>query len=250
MESKSPYRLYRLASQDRLPPLAVEFAPVNGASSISLDRSLDPVIELYKRSIDRTVIRENLRKSHEERLLTLARTIAFVQRLHSPGSRPATTQFKALITTLLENDVSFVIAGGVAATLHGAARVTYDLDIVYDRSFENLQRIVAAIAPLRSYLRGAPPGLPFQLDEETLSRGLNFALVTTQGGLDLLGELAGVGPLAVVRTHAIEADMSGVRYPFLDVEALIAAKRAAGRPKDLEAIAELETICEERESAL
>jgi len=218
---------------------------VNGASS-----SLDPIVEFYKRNIDRTVIRENLRKSHEERLLKLARTIALVQRLHSPGSRPATTQFKALVTALLEKDVSFVIAGGVAATLHGAARVTYDLDVVYDRSFENIQRIVAAIAPLRPYLRGAPPGLPFQLDEDTLSRGLNFAMVTTHGGLDLLGELAGVGPLAVVRTHAIEADISGVRYPFLDVEALIAAKTAAGRPKDLEAIAELQTICEERESAL
>jgi len=257
MESKSLYRLYEMRvakAYARLParlwPLDVEFAPVNGASSISLDRSLDPVVELYKRGIDRTVLRENLRKSHEERLLALDRTIAFIQRLHSPGSRPATTQFKALVTTLRENDVSFVIVGGVAATLHGATRVTYDLDIVYDRSFENLQRIVAAIAPLKPYLRAAPPGLPFRLDEETLSRGLNFALVTAKGGIDLLGELAGVGSLAVVRTHAIEADVSGVRYPFLGVEALIAAKRAAGRGKDLEAIAELETICEERESAL
>jgi hypothetical protein len=229
--------------------LDVEFAPVNGASSISLDRSLDPVVELFKRGIDRTVIRENLRKSHEERLLTLDRTVAFIQRLHSPGSHPSTTQFKALVTTLHENDVSFVIAGGVAATLQ-CAPVTYDLDIVYDRSFENLQRIVAAIAPFRPYLRAAPPGLPFRLDEETLSRGLNFALVTAKGGIDLLGELAGVGSFAVVRTHAIEADISGIRYPFLGVEALIAAKRAAGRGKDLEAIAELETICEEREAAL
>lgn len=217
--------------------------------AISLGRSVDPVVEFYKRGIDRTLIRENLRKSHEERLLTLEQTVAVIQRLHSPGSRPATTQFKALVTILRENDVSFVIAGGVAAALHGAARVTYDLDIVYDRSFENLQRVVAAIAPLRPYLRGAPPGLPFRLDEETLSRGFNFALVTALGGLDLLGEMAGVGSLAVARTHAIGADLSGVRYPFLDVEALIAAKRATGRVKDLEAIAELETICEERESA-
>ena len=235
---------------DGVAALQVEFAPVSGAPPIPLDPSLDPVVELYKRGIDRTVIRENLRKSHEERLLTLERRIAFIHRLHSPGSRPATTRFKALLDTLSENDVSFVIVGGVAAALHGAARVTYDMDIVYDRSSENLQRVVAALAPLKPYLRGAPPGLPFRLDEATLIRGLNFAFATAKGGIDLLGELTGVGSVAVVRTHAIEADIAGVRYPFLDFDALIAAKRAAGRAKDLEAIAELETIRDEREGLL
>jgi hypothetical protein len=221
---------------------------VNSASSPpldpALDPSLDPIVELYKRGIDRAVIRENLRKSHEERLLTLERTIAFIRRLHSPSSRPATTQFKALLTTLRENDVSFVIVGGLAAALHGAARVTYDLDIVYDRSPDNLQHLVAALAPLRPYLRGAPPGLPFRLDEPTLTRGLNFAFATAKGGIDLLGELTGVGSLAVVRTHAIEAEIAGIPYPFLGLHALMIAKRVAGRAKDLEAIAELEVIAE------
>jgi hypothetical protein len=218
---------------------------VNAASAIPLDQSVDPVVELYKRGIDPTVIRENLRKSHEERLLTLERRIAFIHRLHSPGSRPATTQFKALLTILSENEVSFVIVGGVSAALHGAARVTYDIDIVYDRSFENLQRMVAALAPLRPYLRGAPPGLPFQLNEETLKRGLNFAFATAKGGIDLLGELQGVGSFPVVGAHAIEADISGIRYPFLDLDTLIVVKRVPGRAKDLEAIAELETIRDE-----
>jgi hypothetical protein len=222
---------------------------VSEPSSIPLDSSLDPIVELYKRGIDRTVIRENLRKSHEERLLTLERRIAFIHRLHSPGSRPATTQFKALLTTLNENDVSFVIAGGVAAALHGAARVTYDIDIVYDRSVENFQRIVAALAPLKPYLRGAPGGLPFRLDEERLKRGMNFAFATAKGGIDLLGELTGIGSLAVARTYAIEAEISGVRYPFLDLDALIVAKRVTGRAKDLEAIAELEIIRDEQEQA-
>jgi hypothetical protein len=161
-----------------------------------------------------------------------------------------TTQFKALLTALGQNDVSFVIVGGVAAALHGAMRVTYDLDIVYDRSFENLQRVVAALAPLKPYPRDAPPGLPFQLNEETLRRGLNFKFATAKGVIDLMGELAGVGSFPVVRAaHTLEAEISGVRYPFLDLESLIVARRAAGRAKDLEAIAELETIRDERGSA-
>lgn len=56
-----------------------------------LDPSPDPVIERYKVDVDRTLIRENLRKSHEERLLTLQRMQAFVDELRAAGKtiRPA-----------------------------------------------------------------------------------------------------------------------------------------------------------------
>jgi len=155
-------------------------------------------------------------------------------------------QFKALLSNLQTEDVSFVIIGGVAATLHGVARVTFDLDVVYDRSSENLERIVRALAPLQPYLRGAPPGLPFKFDSETLRRGLNFTLTTSEGPIDLLGELTGVGSFSEVLASSVTAQLFGAEYRFLNLEALIASKRAAGRPKDFEAIAELETIKQER----
>lgn len=158
-------------------------------------------------------------------------------------------QFKTLLTSLKENDVQFVIIGGLAATLHGSARVTYDLDIVYDRSASNLPRIVKALQPFEPYLRGAPPGLPFKFDVETLKRGLNFTFTTTAGPIDLLGELAGVGAYEAVHAHANRAHMFGDTYLFIDLDTLIASKKAAGRPKDLETIAELETIKEERHSS-
>lgn len=230
---------------------------MSAPSSVALNESADPVVELYKLGVDRALIREYLCQSHEERLLTLEGMITFIHRLHSPGTargpddapRSATTQFKALLTSLSENAVSFVIIGGVAAALHGSARVTYDMDIVYERSFENLQRIVAALAPFKPYIKGAPPGLPFRLDEETLKRGLNFTLTTTKGMIDLLGYLAGVGSFPDVRTRAVEADMLEARYLLLDLDALIVSKRAPGRAKDLEAVAELEAIRDELESA-
>jgi predicted nucleotidyltransferase len=156
-------------------------------------------------------------------------------------------QFKSLLSSLQTQGVSFVIIGGVAATLHGAARVTFDLDIVYDRSIENLGRFVRALAPFQPYLRGAPPGLPFLFDSETLRRGLNFTLTTTEGPIDLLGELTGVGSFSDVLANSVTAQLFGAEYRFLDLEALIASKRAAGRPKDLEAIAELEAIKQERD---
>jgi len=157
-------------------------------------------------------------------------------------------EFRALLESLHGQGVAFVIVGGIAATLHGSARLTFDLDIVYERSRENLDRIVAALAPFRPYLRGAPEGLPFKFDAETLKRGLNFTLTTSDGPIDLLGEISGVGNYAVARQHSAEAHMFGGTYYFLDLETLIISKRAAGRPKDFETIAELEAIRQERES--
>lgn len=155
------------------------------------------------------------------------------------------TDFEGLLKALAENGVEFVLIGGLAARAHGAARSTQDVDVVYNRSDENLQRMVLALAPLDPYLRGAPPGLPFSFDVPTIRSGLNFTLSTKLGALDLLGEVTGGGRYDDLRPHSLELDLFGVKCPCLDLEHLIATKRAAGRLKDLEAIAELEALLEE-----
>ena len=156
--------------------------------------------------------------------------------------------FRRLLAALIEEKVEFVIVGGVAATLHGSARLTSDLDIVYGRSREDTRRLVAALAPLKPYLRGAPKGLPFHLDVETVRAGLNFTLTTDAGPLDVLGEIAGGFNYEVLRKRSISVELFGMRCRVIDLDALIESKMAAGRPKDLEVIAELETIREEMES--
>jgi hypothetical protein len=150
--------------------------------------------------------------------------------------------FARLLGALVDRDVRFVVVGGVAATLHGSARLTSDLDVVYDRSRENLERIEKALEPLVPYLRGAPPGLPFRFDADTIQRGLNFTLITTAGPIDFLGEMAGVGNYAAVAPRSDEVTLFGFRCRCIQLDALIAAKRAAGRPKDLEVVAELESL--------
>ncbi|MEK7446604.1 MAG: hypothetical protein AABZ70_17295 [candidate division NC10 bacterium] len=141
--------------------------------------------------------------------------------------------------------VEFIIVGGVAATIHGATRVTQDLDIVYARTPENIDRLATALAPHRPYLRGAPPGLPFRWDAETIRRGLNFTLTTALGDLDLLGEIVGGGGYADLLPHCQSVTLSGAEFRCLGLERLIHVKRAAGRPRDLEAIAELEALREQ-----
>jgi hypothetical protein len=137
------------------------------------------------------------------------------------------------------------LVGGAAAIAHGSARLTQDLDIVYERSSANLDRLVAALAEHKPYLRGVPPGLPFMWDRATLARGLNFTLTTSLGDIDLLGEISGGGFYKDLAEGAIELWVFGSPCLCLSLQQLIRAKRAAGRPKDFEALAELEAIEEE-----
>lgn len=150
-----------------------------------------------------------------------------------------------LLAVLHDAKVEFIIVGGIAATAHGSARLTQDIDVSYARSDANLERIVAALRPLKPYLRGAPPGLPFDWSMATLRVGLNFTLTTTSGDIDLLGEIVGGGRYEDLVPHTISAVIFGRETKILDLPWLIRVKRAAGRPRDLEVIAELEALEEE-----
>ena len=155
------------------------------------------------------------------------------------------TDFTTLIRLLSENEVEFIIVGGAAATAHGSARLTLDLDVVYNRSAKNIESVVNALRPVQPYLRGAPPGLPFEWSVETVQKGLNFTLTTTLGALDLLGEIVGGGSYDELLPDTITIEVGGIQCLCLGLNRLIQVKRAAGRPKDLETIAELERIQEE-----
>jgi len=103
-----------------------------------------------------------------------------------------------------------------------------------------------------------PAAPPSETDFEGLLRalagaGVEFIVVggvagkgTTRGDLDLLGEVVGGGGYEALLPHSQALEMFGLRCLCLELDKLIEVKRAAGRPKDLEAIAELETIREER----
>lgn len=152
-----------------------------------------------------------------------------------------------LLGALADAGVEMIVVGRAAATAHGAARLTQDIDVVYERSPENLQRLVSALSSHRPYPRGAPPGLPFVFDLQTLRNGGNFTLQTDLGAIDLLAEITGGGGYHDLFPSTLTLNAFGRTVRCLTLPKLIAVKRAAGRPKDFEAIAELEVLLEESE---
>lgn len=142
--------------------------------------------------------------------------------------------------------VRFVVIGGVAGVAQGWARVTNDVDVCYDPSPENRERLAAVLAGWHGYLRGVEPGLPFVLDARTLRDVPVLTLVTDEGDLDVMDRVQGVGDYARVSSASETIVIEGVPTPTLSLDALIAAKRAIGRRKDRQDLIELEALREER----
>ncbi len=153
-----------------------------------------------------------------------------------------------LLRILREHDVDFVVIGGFAGNILGSPLVTTDLDVCHARDIRNLERLAAALRELHAELRGAPSGLPFQLDVKTLANQLNFAFDTDAGPLDLLGEPAGVSGYKTLVANAEVVDIDGVDVLICAIDDLIRMKRAAGRMKDIGALPTLEALREEIEA--
>ncbi len=157
------------------------------------------------------------------------------------------TQFEELLKTLVSERVEFVVIGGLAANIHGVTLPTYDIDICYNRTDENLRCLAHALQSLNPSLRGAPPNLPFVPNSATLTAGLNFTFQTDLGDLDIFGEVGGVGFYKEVKSSAKEIELLGMKVLVLDIPALVKAKKFAGRKKDEAMILELEALQEIQE---
>jgi len=146
------------------------------------------------------------------------------------------------LTILNRAAVEYVVIGGVAMVAHGSARATFDVDVCYNRSKENIEKLCRALERLHPRLRGAPKNLPFRFDPKTVAAGLNFTLATDSGDLDLLGEVAGLGFYHAVYKSSALRHVGKISCRVLSLDGLYRAKSAAGRDKDLEALKEIKGL--------
>jgi predicted nucleotidyltransferase len=153
-----------------------------------------------------------------------------------------------IFEVLVRHGVDFVVIGGVAVIGHGSQRVTQDVDFVAATDHANLSRLEAALKELDAQLWGVDAHrLGIDLDARTLAEGGNFTLVTRAGGLDFFNEVPGGAPYDEVRARSVLVDLGdGLQVRVAGIDDLLAMKRAAGRPRDLQDIATLTHIERER----
>jgi hypothetical protein len=154
---------------------------------------------------------------------------------------------QALLTRLRDSRLDFVVIGGVCVVFHGAPLATFDLDICCPFGAENVFRIEAAMKDLHPFHRLTANKLPLEMSRTAFDELKNLYLQTDLGKLDCLSEVAGVGNFAEVRARSVVASFSYGQFKFLNLEALIASKKAAGRERDLLAVRSLLAIKERNE---
>ena len=150
--------------------------------------------------------------------------------------------FVLAVQALTDAGVEFAIIGGWSAIMHGSAHLTNDLDLCYSRNPDNLRRLARALAPYHPRPADFPRELPFIWDDRTLHSGTVFTLDTDLGRIDLLAEVAGLGGWDEIRKGCVRLPAFDREVWTLDLPSLIRAKRAAGRPKDLLVLPELESL--------
>lgn len=151
-------------------------------------------------------------------------------------------EFEIAVQALADAEVDFIIIGGLSANIHGSAHLTNDLDVFISREPENLKRIIRALAPFHPRLRDFPAELPFAWDVATLRNGTVFTLSTDLGKIDLLAEVPGIGSYKEVKAASILVQGFDRTVRTLHLSDLIASKKAAGRPKDIAVVTELEGL--------
>ena len=150
--------------------------------------------------------------------------------------------FETILAALVARDIRFVLIGGVAATVHGSARFTNDIDLCYDTAADNVTRLVELLTEWNAYLRDIEPGLPFILDQRTFRTTPLLTLTTTMGAIDLLDHVPGVGGYKHALSNSELVRIGTTEFRALTLTALIASKKAVRRKKDLEQLIELEAI--------
>lgn len=150
---------------------------------------------------------------------------------------------RRLLEHLTGSGVEYVVIGGIAATLHGSERNTFDLDITPDQDPANLERLGAALIEIDARLRDIVEDVPFVPDGRALSAVEILTLSTALGPLDILTRPHGSPPYSALRRRATRMEL-GAPEPVLiaSIDDLIAMKRESDRPKDREDVERLEAL--------
>lgn len=153
---------------------------------------------------------------------------------------------REILAALGRHEVSYVVVGGIAVQAHGGQRLTQDLDLVVPADAENFARLASALTDLDARILGpagerssAPP--PATL----LASGDLWRLESSCGLVDVMTLPAALGRFEELRQRAHEVQLGDLMVAVASRSDLIAMKRTAGRPQDLQDAELLEQLGDE-----
>ncbi|CAB1081331.1 hypothetical protein D1AOALGA4SA_8985 [Olavius algarvensis Delta 1 endosymbiont] len=155
------------------------------------------------------------------------------------NGEPTSVDLGAILEGLVKAGIDFVLVGGLAAVVQGAPVTTMDVDIVHNRSPENIAKLLAFLKSIEAYHR-RPDDKMIAPKEGDIS-GMGHALFTTRlGALDVLAVIEEGHEYADLLEHTVEIEFRNHTVRVLDLEMLIQLKRNSTDPKDIQRLPVLE----------
>ena len=156
-----------------------------------------------------------------------------------------------IFEVLDRHGVRYVLVGGLAAVLHGAAHLTTDVDIVPYESPDNLRRLSEALRELGARIRitGEPDGIAFDPSAESLARVRMWNLQTDEGDLDIAFEPSGTHGYDDLVRSVVMMRVRGLDVPVASLADVIRSKEAAGRERDRAVLPGLRELLARRTSS-
>jgi hypothetical protein len=154
---------------------------------------------------------------------------------------PPAGDFADIIGTLRRHRVRFVLVGGVAAVIEGAPVTTFDLDIVHERTRQNVRRLRAALEELGAHYR-IRRDVRLVPTADALAGSGHHLLLTRHGPLDVLGMVGNGRDFRALAGHSRRRKLAGRFVLVLDLPTQIAIKHEVGHRKDLAVLPLLEEV--------
>lgn len=155
--------------------------------------------------------------------------------------------FFEILRILGEHDVKFIVVGGVSALLNGAPVMTFDLDIVHERSPQNINLLLGALKQLQAHYRYHPNKI--EPNESHLESTGHQLLNTLHGPLDILGQIDDQKDYNQLLPYSHEVELLKNTFHVLDLDMLIEVKKRANRDKDRAVLPVLEVTLKEQKDS-
>lgn len=143
-----------------------------------------------------------------------------------------------ILRALDEQNVEYVLIGGLAVQTHGHVRTTNDADLIPAPDPSNLERLATALRALDA--RVLNPGQEdVEIDAKMLPRATIWQFSTRDGGIDVMHEVPGGRSYAELSEGALRVRLDNIEVPVVGLDDLIRMKLARGRAVDLADVAAL-----------
>jgi hypothetical protein len=140
-------------------------------------------------------------------------------------------QLQDVFASFQRNDVHYLVIGGIAAVLYGVPRATFDLNILFEATPENARKLLKAM--IEAGLSTA------SLTDEDQLLAHEITIFKDRVRIDVQTFTPGT-EFNIAWQNREVMDFKGQEFFVISKADLIASKKAAGRPVDLDDVHLLE----------